>query len=221
MIKIKNSNEKELKLSFVTDMSSSLANAIRRSSLEIPVMAIDEIEIHKNDSALYDEIIAHRLGLVPIKTDKTAKEQKFKLKAVGPGTVYSTDITPSVETDCKLPIVILDKDQELEIVADANLGKGINHIKYSPGLIYYKHDIDSELIDFVSVDEDGKITYDEEDLKERLLPEEIMSKIKKLKEANEIIFEIESWGQLKTKDIFLRAIEALDENLEQLDKELK
>lgn len=221
MIKIKNSNEKELKLSFVTDMSSSLANAIRRSSLEIPVMAIDEIEIHKNDSALYDEIIAHRLGLVPIKTDKTAKEQKFKLKAVGPGTVYSTDITPSVETDCKLPIVILDKDQELEIVADANLGKGINHIKYSPGLIYYKHDIDPELIDFVSVDEDGKITYDEEDLKERLLPEEIMSKIKKLKEANEIIFEIESWGQLKTKDIFLRAIEALDENLEQLDKELK
>ncbi|MFA5258533.1 MAG: hypothetical protein WC979_03605 [Candidatus Pacearchaeota archaeon] len=221
MIKIKNSNEKEQKLSFVTDMSSSLANAVRRSSLEIPIMAIDEIEIHKNDSALYDEIIAHRLGLVPIKTDKTSKEQKFKLKAVGPRTVYSTEITPSVETDYKLPIVILDKDQELEIVADANLGKGVDHIKYSPGLIYYKHDIDPELIDFVSVDEDGKITYDEADLKERLLPEELMSKIKKLKEANEIIFEIESWGQLKAKDIFLRAIEALDENLEQLDKALK
>ena len=221
MIKIKNSNEKEQKLSFVTDMSSTLANAVRRSSLEIPVMAINEIEIHKNDSALYDEIIAHRLGLVPIKTDKTAKEQKFKLKAVGPKTVYSTEISPSVETDYKLPIVILDKDQELEIVAEANLGKGIDHIKYSPGLIYYKHDIDPELIDFVSVDENGKVTYDETDLKERNLPEEMINKIKKLKEANEIVFEIESWGQLKAKDIFLRAIEALDENLEELDKELK
>ena len=221
MIKIKNSNEKEQKLSCVTDMPSTLANAVRRSSLEIPIMAINEIEIYKNDSALYDEIIAHRLGLVPIKTDKTSKEQKFKLKAIGPKTVYSTEISPSVETDYKLPIAILDKDQELEIVAEAALGKGIDHIKYSPGLIYYKHNIDSELIDFVSVDENGKITFDEDDLKERQLSEEIINKIKKLKEANEIIFEIESWGQLKTKDIFLKAIEVLDKNLEELDKEIK
>ena len=71
MIKTKNLDKEKQKLSFVTDMSTSLANAIRRSVLEIPVMAIDEVEIVKNDSALYDEIIAHRIGLIPIKTEKT------------------------------------------------------------------------------------------------------------------------------------------------------
>ena len=115
MIKIKNYDEKEQKLSFITDMSECLANAIRRSSLEIPVMAIDEVEIIKNDSALYDEIITHRLGLIPIKTIRTVKETKFKLKAVGPKTVYSTDIKPDIGTDYKLPITILDEEQELEI----------------------------------------------------------------------------------------------------------
>ena len=125
MIKIKDYDKNSGKLSLVTDMSTSLLNAIRRSVLEIPTMAIDEVEIFKNDSALYDEIIAHRIGLIPIKTSKTSKEQKFKLKVVGPRTVYSTDIHPSVETDLKLPIVILDDEQEVEILADARLGKGI------------------------------------------------------------------------------------------------
>ena len=53
MIKIKNYNKEEQKISFITDMSISLANAIRRSVLEIPIMAIDGVDISKNDSALY------------------------------------------------------------------------------------------------------------------------------------------------------------------------
>ena len=75
MIKIKDYDKKQGKLSFVTDMSISLANAIRRSVLEIPIMAIDEVEIVKNDSALYDEILAHRIGLIPLKTDKSINEK--------------------------------------------------------------------------------------------------------------------------------------------------
>jgi len=87
-------------------------------------------------------MIAHRIGLIPIKTDKSTKETKFKLKEVGPKTVYSTDVKPSVETGYKIPLVILDNEQELEMVADARLGKGIDHIKYSPGLVYFRHNID-------------------------------------------------------------------------------
>jgi DNA-directed RNA polymerase subunit D len=221
MIKIQEQNKDKMKLSFITDMPTSLANAIRRSALEIPVMAIDEVEIVKNDSALYDEIIAHRMGLVPIKTEKGIKETKFKLVEKGPKTVYATDIKPSVGLDLKLPIVILDNEQELEVVADAKLGKGIDHIKFSPGLLYFRHNLDPEVLDFVYVDETGKISFDEEEMDIKKLSEDQKNKIKKLKESNEIIFNIESWGQLPVKEIFLKAIEALDENLEELNKAAK
>ncbi len=221
MIKLKNYNKDKHKLSFITDMSIGLANAIRRSVLEIPVMAIDDVEIIKNDSALYDEIIAHRIGLIPIKTEKTSKETKFKLKEIGPKTVFSTDIKPSVGVDFKLPIVLLDKDQEIEMVYNAKLGKGVEHIKHSPGLIYYKHDLNNDILDFVSVDEEGKISVDESELKEKGLSEEQINKIKNVKEIKEIEINIESWGQIDVKDIFLRAIEVLGDNLKGLGKVIK
>ena len=72
MIKTINYNKEKKKFSFTTDMQIDLANAIRRSVLEIPVMAIDEVEIIKNDSALYDEILAHRIGMIPIASNTKA-----------------------------------------------------------------------------------------------------------------------------------------------------
>ena len=219
MIKIQNYDKEKQKLSLITDMPVFLANAIRRSVLEIPVMAIEEVEIFKNDSALYDEIIAHRMGLIPIETGKASKEVKFKLKEKGPKIVYSSELSPSIGTGFKLPIVILDEGQELEIVAEARLGKGIEHIKYSPGLVYYKHNLDEEVLDFVYIDSEGKVSYEEEELVN--VPEEIVNKIKKAKEVNELVFNVESWGQMDVKDVFLKSIEALDNNLKELDKSVK
>ena len=220
MIKIQNHDKKERKLSFVTDMEVNLANAIRRSALEIPIMAIDEIEIFKNDSALYDEIVAHRMGLIPIKTDKLSKEVKFKLQAKGPKIVFSSELKPNIGTDYKLPLTILDNEQELEIVAHAKLGKGIDHIKYAPGLIFYRHNIDPEILDFVHISEKG-INYDEEELKNMNLTEDQIDKIKKAKDSNELIFNIESWGQIDAKDIFIKSIDVLDKNLTELNKAVK
>lgn len=220
MIKLKNYDKKQGKLSFITDLPISLANAIRRSVLEIPVMAIDEVEIIKNDSALYDEILAHRLGLIPIKTG-IVKETKFKLKETGPKIVYSTDLKPNVGTVYNLPLIILDEEQEVELVANAKLGKGIEHIKYSPGLVYYKHNLDPEVLDFVEIDESGKVFYNEEELKGNSLSEEVVDKIKKIKEVNELVFNIESWGQIEVKEIFSKAIDVLDKNLQELNKTIK
>ena len=218
MIKIKNYDKERQKISFITDMEIDLSNAIRRSALEIPIMTIDEVEIIKNDSALYDEIIAHRIGLIPIKTDKAIKKVKFKLKEVGPKTIYSTDIKPNIGTKFKIPIVLLDKEQEIEIICNASLGKGIEHVKYSPGLIFYKHNLDKEILDFVNVNEEGKISFAEEELKNKGLNEERIKKIKAAKEAKELEFNIESWGQLDVKDIFLKSIDVLEDNLKELSK---
>jgi DNA-directed RNA polymerase subunit D len=221
VIKIKDYSKEKQTLSFLTDMPINLANAIRRSILEIPVMAIDEVEIIKNDSALYDEIVAHRLGLVPIKTSSTIKETKFKLKAKGPKTVYSTDISPSIGVDYMLPIIILDEEQEIELIANAKLGMGIEHIKYSPGLIFYKHNLDEDVLDFVEIDQEGNISFNEEELQTKKLSEEQINKIKKAKESKELVFSIESWKQIEVKEIFSKAIEALNKNLNQLSKVVK
>ena len=222
MIKIQDYDKKEDTISFVTDMSISLANAIRRSVLEIPIMAVDEVEISQNDSALYDEVLAHRVGLIPIKTDKVSgKEVKFKLKEKGGKIVDSTDLKPGVGTEYKLPITLLEEGQEIQLTAIARLGTGNEHIKYSPGLIYYKHNIDEDILSFVKIDAEGKVSYDEKELKERKLSEEQMNKIKKLNKVEELIINIESWGQIEVKNIFTQAIEVLDKNLNELNKAVK
>ena len=45
-------------------------NSLRRVMLsELPKLAVDNVVIYDNTSALFDEIISHRLGLIPIPTD--------------------------------------------------------------------------------------------------------------------------------------------------------
>ena len=52
--------------------STAFANAFRRAMIgEVPTLAIEDVRIYDNTSALFDEMLAHRLGLIPIKTDLT------------------------------------------------------------------------------------------------------------------------------------------------------
>lgn len=144
----------------VTDATPALANAIRRSCVElVPTMAIDTVEFIKNSGALYDEIVAHRLGLVSLKTDLKSYDRKetckcggegcqnctlkLTLQAKGPGYVYASDmksqdpkVTPVYD---KTIITKLAKNQELECVATAKLGTGREHAKFSPGLVWYTY----------------------------------------------------------------------------------
>ena len=147
----------------ISDTDISYANTLRRLFMnEVPVMAIEDVELRKNDSGLYDEIITHRLGLIPFKTDlksyNLASECKCKgegcgrcqlkmtLKAKGPGMVYSGDIKtkdPKVKpVYAKMPIVKLLEGQEIELEATAILGIGKVHAKWSPCLAYYKEAAD-------------------------------------------------------------------------------
>ncbi len=216
------------------DANESLANAIRRSVAEVPTLAIDEIEMFRNDSALYDEMIALRLGLTPLKTEKAmSKKTKIDLKIskVGPCMVYASDLDGNAEVvHPKMPIVMLGEGQKLELVATAVLGKGITHAKYIPGLCYYRH-----LLEVKSTPQiDGIVQSSKSVLKPEksgskwicdLNEAEVddIEKIEKdsIKPHNEIILFIESYGSMEAKDILAKAVESLSDNLDEFEKSIK
>ncbi|KAK4516724.1 Transmembrane protein 97 [Mucor velutinosus] len=51
-------------------IDASVANAFRRIMIaEVPTMAIEKVYVMNNTSIIQDEVVAHRLGLIPIKAD--------------------------------------------------------------------------------------------------------------------------------------------------------
>jgi DNA-directed RNA polymerase I and III subunit RPAC1 len=60
-------------------IDAPIANAFRRILIaEVPTMAIDQVYIYNNTSVIQDEVLAHRLGLVPIRADPQVFDFKGK-----------------------------------------------------------------------------------------------------------------------------------------------
>jgi DNA-directed RNA polymerase subunit D len=222
------------KLVLKMEANEPLANAIRRSVAEVPTLAIDEVEIFKNDSALYDEMLAHRLGLVPLKTEKSMSGKTkidLKLSKIGPCTVFSSDLSGSAEPVYgKIPITILGEGHKLELVATAVLGKGIEHAKYIPGLAYYRHLVNvKSSAENDTIVEKSKSLFKAEKKGSTWLADlsdadkNAVSNADKnaLSDSNEIIFIVESYGNMSAEDIFKKAVEALEDNLDEFVKALK
>lgn len=216
------------------DANVTLANAIRRSVSEIPTLAIDEVEIYKNDAPSYDEVVAHRLGLVTLKTEKSMNSKTkidLKLTKTGPCTVYSGDLKGAADVVYdKIPITILGEDHKLELVATAVLGKGIEHAKYIPGLCYYRHLLEvksSPEIDKIIQKSKALIKPEKKGSKwlcdlsdgDAILIEDIDKSA--ISDSNELLLIIESYGNMPAKDMLTKAIEALSDNLDDFEKAIK
>lgn len=155
-IEILEKDETNLRI-VVKDADVPLMNALRRLALaEVPSMAIDEVVMIENSSILQDEMISHRLGLVPLKTDLSSynlpEECECKSEfgctqcrvtltlnaesTEGTRPVYSGELVSEnpevVPVAEKVPIVKLAKGQKLKLEAYARLGRGKNHAKWQP-----------------------------------------------------------------------------------------
>lgn len=148
----------------VSGTRPDMANALRRTlMIGVPKMAIETVEFHlgpirdeegkecESVSPLFDEMIAHRLGLVPVPTDPDLyvfKDQctcngegcpsctiMYSLNKKGPAEVYSGDLEPLGGKELRvkdelIPIVKLGPKQALLIYASAELGTAERHIKW-------------------------------------------------------------------------------------------
>ncbi len=104
---------------FISNIDISMANAIRKTIIShIPIVVIDTVIIKENDSNLNDEMIAHRLGLIPLRktTTEPIPEFKIKLDEIGPKTVYSKDIVFSSGIEAVSPDIILLNLGENEVI---------------------------------------------------------------------------------------------------------
>ena len=151
------------------DVDYSFVNSIRRSLVSmVPCLALHEIDFHMGSlgsyvdeesgeekeyesiSAMFNEIIAHRLGMLPVPTDKKTVEAfgnainddskqpdiMYSLHKQGPCTVYSGDLEPVngddslIIPESNVPIVKLAEGQAILIYAKAKMGVASTHTKW-------------------------------------------------------------------------------------------
>jgi len=157
-VKVLKKNDEKIKF-MIEGINSALAGELRRIMMsEVPTLAIEWVDFVKNNSVLWDEIVASRLGLIPLVFK--SKSYKFKedckcggkgcthcqvtlsLVKKGPCVVYSGDLVPSDKkvkpVYDKIPIVELTGGQELKFEAIAQLGLGKNHAKWQAAIVGYR-----------------------------------------------------------------------------------
>jgi len=180
----------------VKNIDYTLANSIRRSSYEIYIPAIEEVEFFANDSVLYDEILAHRLGLIPlipnreinIKEECSCKGKgcnkcmlKVKLEAKGKKMVYSNEIEGEAKALFNMPIVWLEEGQELKCIGYIKMGNVFEHSKYQAGLVIFNPVF--KLLDF-------NPSFFEKNEEGKKIVEKFKIELKKGVEINEKQYEI-------------------------------
>ena len=164
-------------------------------------MAIDVVVILENSSVLYDEILAHRLGMIPIRTDLSRynlpeecdcgnplgchkcrvlfvldAKGRDKVSTVASGDLVSEDreVRPVSES---IPLVKLAVGQSVKLEAYARLGRGKEHAKWQPCT--------------VAILTDGK-------------------------KEGAFNLTVESTGALPAREIVLKAIELLEKKLKEV-----
>lgn len=85
----------------LNEVDSSFANALRRVMLaEIPTLAIESVTIRQNTSVLPDEMIAHRMGLVPLFSEKARRLNFPQDCGCGGSGCLDCQITGSLRVQC-------------------------------------------------------------------------------------------------------------------------
>ncbi|MCE4618198.1 MAG: DNA-directed RNA polymerase subunit D [Desulfurococcales archaeon] len=141
-----------------------LVNALRRLALsDVPTLAVDFLHIYENSSSVFDEILAHRMGLVVLDSSEAIKKLKSPEECINADESDEScfvKLILNVEVDEKeqqgryvlageiaidsnitrivypeTPLLYLIPGQRVHAVAYARLGRGKEHSKWSPATV--------------------------------------------------------------------------------------
>jgi DNA-directed RNA polymerase subunit D len=138
-------NDEKLKFT-LKGAGVGFSNMLRRFAIgQVPTYAVSNVTMYENTSSIFSEYIAHRVGLVPLKSahiGKKGEDVMLTLEATGPCTVMSKELKSGHEkvkiSNPGIPIVLLTEDQNLRLEAKATLGTGREHARHQPGIVSYE-----------------------------------------------------------------------------------
>ncbi|HEY7227516.1 MAG TPA: DNA-directed RNA polymerase subunit D [Nitrososphaeraceae archaeon] len=187
------------------DIPRQYVNALRRLSIsQVPTFAVDDVVILENSSVMHDEAIAHRLGLIPLRTDLERfvmphlcdckstlgcskckvllvldAESQDKTKVITSADLISEDevVRP---VNSEIPIVALAPGQKIKFEAYARLGTGKSHAKWQPTSVAVVKDGKGEDDSILVIESNGALTPEEIVLEAAKI---LGSKIKELESA--------------------------------------
>ena len=159
------------------------ANALRRICLNgVPVFAIDTVEIIENSSVIPDEGLAHRLGLVPLRTDLERFREPSDCSCGGAQgcsncrvmLVFDSEVSDSESTTVmssnltsedpdvapisgRIPIVRLAPGQKVKVECFARLGRGTEHAKWNSSNVSILVDGDEEGEHVLTIESTGAL----------------------------------------------------------------
>ena len=144
-LEITNENDEKISVK-IKGVPLQYTNALRRICLNgVPIYAVESVDILENSSVLADEGIAHRIGLIPLKTDlgasKDGNENDKIMLTLDSGvsdetrTILSGELKSQdnsvVPTSNDIPIITLAPGQSIKFEAYARLGKGTEHARWN------------------------------------------------------------------------------------------
>jgi len=220
--------------------SPALLNALRRAVIsEIPAMAIGEIDFYENNSPLFNEYLANRIGLVPLTWEEGISDDariSFSLNAEAveePKTVYSRDL---VSTDEKIrvfaeniPMVVLNKGQKLRLEGFAVKGTAKSHARFQSAVASFGRAGEFKVVEkckkcsspmkpFPFLAGGGK------KISAADFPENSFlcgNCEKQGGEGKQFLFVVESFNNLSAREQYARAVRVLEEKTKALEKEFK
>ena len=192
-IQVINTDSKKISIK-LKGVSLEYANALRRICLNgVPIFAIDTVDIIENTSIIADEDLAHRLGMIPLKTELSRFNEPdsrvmFTLDSgdiKSAKTITSADLLTKDEVvkpiSDKIPIAYLAPGQRIRFEAYAKLGRGTEHAKWNSANI---------------------------------------SVLTNTKNDGERVLTVETTGALEPKEIILTGIDELGKRLDEFKEKL-